>query len=215
MLVSLEDTETKPPSIKGMAALGFPGLKRKVKAFTITRLKIRWLAEGRGVHVWGKPLSQFSLLIMWDTGILCGCQGLWQVPLLSELSHQPIPKILLPQKDKMSANIQYRLTKSSLLLTWHEQRSLPVSSHTDMDIVISLCSHLAWAAYLPVSSSTDMDIVSYPCIQPDIFICSSTLDLQSSLPRCWCTEPRASSMPGKYTGSAPVFLAPLLVYVSC
>lgn len=40
MLVSLEDTETKPPGIKGMAAMGFPGLKRKVKAFTIPRLKI-------------------------------------------------------------------------------------------------------------------------------------------------------------------------------
>lgn len=125
---------------------------------------------------------------MWDPGIISGCQGLWQVPLLSEPSQQPnskyflnfilctlvfclhsclcegvgspeavstdscelscgcwelnpgpleeqpglsaaepslqpLPKILLPQKDKMSANIQYRLTKSSLLPTWHEQPS--------------------------------------------------------------------------------------------
>lgn len=40
MLVSVEDTGTKPPCIKGMAALGFPGLKRKVKAFIVTRFKI-------------------------------------------------------------------------------------------------------------------------------------------------------------------------------
>lgn len=40
MLVSVEDTGTKLPGMKGMAVLGFPGLKRKVKAFTITRLKI-------------------------------------------------------------------------------------------------------------------------------------------------------------------------------
>lgn len=56
----------------------------------------------------------------------CGCWELNPGPLeeqpgllRAEPSLQPPPKILLPQKDKMSANMQYRLTKSSLLLTWH------------------------------------------------------------------------------------------------